>query len=331
MAELAGDQFTEDDRAEFGQAVSEALAHINDRTFRSRMQELVDVAEHSVPGITDSFKDWPGTVVKVRNTLAHHGTPSLGGEFEAFIDLLIAIKHSLRWVLRTVLLDRAGIDPSTIQDGYKDSSAYGFHLANVKQHLLEVRIGMWLSSSDPGLVWLRPFSWCFVRSPARRRSMVAVDVCPAAPRCRRRCPTRRSGVARRPDRARSEPAAYPPCIPNTAQQNTNAATTFDPYFGGRGRGVRTSAGRNVALSALRAWLRCQPLVAHSSSAGFVPSPPCPPARSGSRSSSSQPCARPTSIPSSGPIQRSIHRRVGTPYARIFDESTRSRATNPDLN
>jgi hypothetical protein len=136
VAELAGDQFTEDDRAEFGQAVRDALAHVNDRTFRSRMQELVDVAERSVPGITDSFKAWPGAVVEVRNTLAHHGTPSLGGEFEAFIDLLIAIKHSLRWVLRTVLLDHAGIDPSTIQDGYKDSSAYGFHLANVRQHLL---------------------------------------------------------------------------------------------------------------------------------------------------------------------------------------------------
>jgi hypothetical protein len=136
VAELAGDHFTDDDRAEFGQAVTDALAHVNDRTFRSRMRDLVDVAEHSAPGITDSFNDWPAAVVKARNILAHRGTPSLGGEFEAFIDLLIAIKHSMRWVLRTVLLNRAGIDPSTIQDGYRDSSAYGFHLANVRGHLL---------------------------------------------------------------------------------------------------------------------------------------------------------------------------------------------------
>jgi hypothetical protein len=136
LAELAGDEFTDDDRAEFGQAVGQALEHVNERTLRNRMQDLVDIAEHSVPGITDSFNDWPAAVVKARNTLAHRGTPSLDGGFEAFIDLLVALKHSLRWVLRTALLDRAGIGPSTIQDGYKDSSAYGFHLANVRQHLL---------------------------------------------------------------------------------------------------------------------------------------------------------------------------------------------------
>ena len=136
VAVLAGDQFTDDDRDEFGQAVSEALAHINERTFRSRMQELVDVAEHAVPGITDSFKDWPDAVVHARNTLAHRGTQSLGDEFEAVLELLIAIRYSLRWVLRTVLLDRAGIDPPTIQDGYRDSSVYGYHLANVRHHLL---------------------------------------------------------------------------------------------------------------------------------------------------------------------------------------------------
>jgi hypothetical protein len=136
VTELAGDEFSDEDRAEFGEAVSQALAHVNDRTFRSRMQDLVDIAQRAVPGITNSFTDWPAAVVMARNTLAHRGTPSLGGEFEAFIDLLIALKHSLRWVLRTVLLDRAGIDPSTIQAGYKDSSAYGLHLANVKQHLL---------------------------------------------------------------------------------------------------------------------------------------------------------------------------------------------------
>ncbi len=92
VAELAGDEFTDDDRAEFGQAVSQALEHVNERTLRSRMQDLVDIAEHAVPGITDSFTDWPAAVVMARNTLAHRGTPSLGGGFEAFfVGLLIAL------------------------------------------------------------------------------------------------------------------------------------------------------------------------------------------------------------------------------------------------
>jgi hypothetical protein len=136
VAVLAGQDFTDEDRVEFIQAVNEKLEHVNDRTFRNRMQELVDVAEHAVPGITDSFSDWPAAVEYARNTLAHSGTQSLGSEFEANLDLLIAVKYSLRWVLRTVLLDQAGFDASMIQDGYKDSSAYGLHLANVRHHLL---------------------------------------------------------------------------------------------------------------------------------------------------------------------------------------------------
>jgi hypothetical protein len=47
VAELAGDDFTDDDRAEFGQAVSQALAHVNERTLRSRMRDLVDIASLS--------------------------------------------------------------------------------------------------------------------------------------------------------------------------------------------------------------------------------------------------------------------------------------------
>ena len=135
VAVLAGDQFTDRDRDEFGQAVSDALSCVNGRTLRSRMNDLAAVAEHSVPGMTASFRDWSDAVVYARNILAHQGTKSLD-EFEAFLELLIALKYSLAWVLRTVLLDRAGIDPLALQDACKDSSAYGHHLANVTQHLL---------------------------------------------------------------------------------------------------------------------------------------------------------------------------------------------------
>jgi hypothetical protein len=135
VAVLAGDQFTDSDRNEFEQAVSDALSRVNGRTLRSRMKDLAEVAEHAVPGITASFTDWPDAVVYARNVLAHQGTKSLD-EFETFLEVLIALKYSLAWVLRTVLLDRAGIDPVALQDGYKHSSAYRLHLANVRLHLL---------------------------------------------------------------------------------------------------------------------------------------------------------------------------------------------------
>ena len=57
----------------------------------------------------------------------------------------------------------------------------------------------------------------------------------------------------------------PAGIPSTAQQKISAATTFGPYCGGRGRRGLTTPGRVAFFSALRAWLRCQPVVAHNSS------------------------------------------------------------------
>src|SRR5664280_3608237 len=53
--------------------------------------------------------------------------------------------------------------------------------------------------------------------------------------------------------------------PRTAQQNLSAATTSGPYFGARMARLRATRGVNAAASAFRAWLRCQPVVAHNSS------------------------------------------------------------------
>src|SRR5665811_2406483 len=53
--------------------------------------------------------------------------------------------------------------------------------------------------------------------------------------------------------------------PSTAQQNRSPTTTSSPYLGTRGRRGRRSYGRRACPSALRAWLRCQPVVAHNSS------------------------------------------------------------------
>ncbi len=58
----------------------------------------------------------------------------------------------------------------------------------------------------------------------------------------------------------------PAGIPSTGQHTVSAAMTSCPYIGGRGlRLGDTTLGCNAALSALRAWLRCQPVVAHNSS------------------------------------------------------------------
>ena len=129
----------------------------------------------------------------------------------------------------------------------------------------QVRTGIWLLSSEPGLVWQRPLSSCFLRSGARRRSMVAADMpasSAAVSSSMSSSPNRRRTAT---SSARHGASRLPAGMPSTAQQKTSAAMTFGPYFGGRGRLGLTTAGRSAWLSALRAWLRCHPVVAHNSS------------------------------------------------------------------
>ena len=130
----------------------------------------------------------------------------------------------------------------------------------------QVRTGIWLLSSDPGVVVQRPLIRDLARSGANRRSMVAADIeasNAAVSSSMVSSPKRRSTQTTSPSIGANR---LPAGIPSTVQQMVNAATTSGPYLGGRHDRLRAStAGSSAALSALRAWLRCQPVVAHNSS------------------------------------------------------------------
>jgi hypothetical protein len=127
------DPLTEADFAEFEQAINDAFSFLNEATFRSRMTDLIEDAQGSIPNIAVNFSDWPAAVKDARHKLAHEGTGA-GGDLQ-FVDLLIALGYSIAWVLRTVLLKQAGFDPPTLQGGYADSSRYNHHITNTR-HLL---------------------------------------------------------------------------------------------------------------------------------------------------------------------------------------------------
>ena len=124
---------TEADLEEFKQALNDAFAFVNEPTFRSRMTDLIEDAQSSIPNIAVNFSDWPAAVKDARNKLAHEGTGP-GGDSE-FVDLLIALSYSIHWVLRTVLLKQAGFDPPTLQAAYRDSSRYNHHITNTRYML----------------------------------------------------------------------------------------------------------------------------------------------------------------------------------------------------
>lgn len=132
---MEGSDFTNEDRAEFSKAINEAFGHINEQTFRSRMDDLITDARRSIPSLGAGFADWPDAVSEARNRMAHQ--PSLPDDVDdrQFLDLLIALNYSIAWVLRTNLLNKAGFDALTMQKGYSDSSSYGHHLANTRSML----------------------------------------------------------------------------------------------------------------------------------------------------------------------------------------------------
>ncbi|OBI14919.1 hypothetical protein A5712_29790 [Mycobacterium sp. E2327] len=123
------------DRVEFEKAMNDAFSFINEPTFRSRMSDLVIDAQLAIPNIVAAFADWPSAVKGARNTLAHRGTEPHSESVDQFYDLLIALSYSIPWVLRTVLLNRAGFNPPTLQEAYGLSSAYNHHVTNTR-HLL---------------------------------------------------------------------------------------------------------------------------------------------------------------------------------------------------
>ena len=70
---------TDADVAEFKQALNDAFSFVNAQTFRSRMADLIEDAQCSIPNIAVNFSDWPAAVKYARNTLAHGGT-GIGGD-----------------------------------------------------------------------------------------------------------------------------------------------------------------------------------------------------------------------------------------------------------
>jgi hypothetical protein len=63
------------------------------------------------------------------------GTEPHSETIDQFYDLLIALSYSIPWVLRTVLLLEAGLDVATLQEAYRDPSAYNHHITNTRNLL----------------------------------------------------------------------------------------------------------------------------------------------------------------------------------------------------
>ena len=92
-------------------------------------------------------------------------------------------------------------------------------------------------SNDPGLGWLRPLSWWFLRSRARGRSMVAADIDtsnPAVWASMSSSPNRRHTATSSGSAGASRLPAGIPALPTPEDQGSNDFPTVDRWA----RGVR---------------------------------------------------------------------------------------------
>jgi len=112
-------------------AVSGHLAQVHEVGYGTRLRDFAGRAEELVPGITGDPKGWKNLVYATRNKYAHQ--PSTEWLEEADIDRVLTVTQSLRWVLRLILLDQAGLDPGLIAERFQVSQSYSFFLSDAAE------------------------------------------------------------------------------------------------------------------------------------------------------------------------------------------------------
>lgn len=120
------------DLVEARDALTEALGHLSDVSYLSRLRELEKDATEVVPQVTAEFPNdsWGPLVVKTRNLLAHQLSNDKRVMLEK-IDAMTLVTWSLPWVLRIVLLRQARVEPKIIRECFAEFSAFQYYQANV--------------------------------------------------------------------------------------------------------------------------------------------------------------------------------------------------------
>ncbi len=92
--------------------VKQALGHLDEPTYRDRLQVLVERGRHAAPGVTGNADQWIGRIVPARNGFAHQLTDSKNRALE--LEEYLVLLRSLRWLLTSLLLVEAGTAPQVV-------------------------------------------------------------------------------------------------------------------------------------------------------------------------------------------------------------------------
>jgi hypothetical protein len=110
--------------------VNDALGHLDDPTYAERLRAVTDLAAMSIPEALGDRDLWEHRIKQVRNGFAHQvPTKSATDEWQEYLVLL----RTLRWVLITALLNRAGVDPAAHGERLRAHEPYRFQLRQARQ------------------------------------------------------------------------------------------------------------------------------------------------------------------------------------------------------
>jgi hypothetical protein len=112
-------------------AVKGFLSHVHEVGYAKRLDDLATRAEVLVPGIVGKRNKWKRLVYDIRNRYAHQTSADWMEDDD--LDQVLTTAQSLRWVLRLLLLDQAGLAPELLFTRFARHQPYQFFLTHAAE------------------------------------------------------------------------------------------------------------------------------------------------------------------------------------------------------
>ncbi len=116
--------------------VRQALARLDEPTYRDRLHMLVELGVAAVPGVTGAANEWVSRIVESRHGFAHQLSRDERSD-DDWREYLVLLR-SLRWLLTAVLLLEAGVDSEILARRLEQHQPYLYLRRQARRWLPEV-------------------------------------------------------------------------------------------------------------------------------------------------------------------------------------------------
>lgn len=107
-------------------------------SFQKRAEDIVAEVCRVLPEITESITDLPRRIKQARNDLAHHLARKAPPPLRTRALEWLVVSEATSWLLRCLLLLRAGFEPDALRESLFRFQRFGFYRANTAQHVREL-------------------------------------------------------------------------------------------------------------------------------------------------------------------------------------------------